>query len=297
MTATIEPVTIVPDSPPAGPARSKERGRGRLSLTLKLVPLGALIILAVVGPIVGPYATNKVVARPGLSPSGKFWFGTDSSGFDVFSRTLAAFRLDTVIGVATTVIATVIGIALGLLIGMNESRRGPLGLAARFLARCIDLLQALPAVIIGLVVVAFYGASSPAIIVAISIIVMPLQCRLVRTEVLRVRTEAYLEAGRVAGLGEFRLTVRHVLPNSSWPAIENGPFLFGVAVILTAALGFLGVGVPPPTPEWGSMLSTAASDASVGRWWGAAFPTLALIFAVAAVAMAHGALTKLRRTG
>jgi peptide/nickel transport system permease protein len=203
---------------------------------------------------------------------------------------IAATRVNVLIGVLVTVLATGAGIIVGLAIGMNESRRGPLGLLARGTARSVDLLQALPAVIVGLVIVAFYGASVPTMILAIAVIIFPLQARLVRTEVLRVRSEAYVEAGRVAGLGEFRLIVRHVLPNSSWPALENTAFVFGVAVILTAALGFLGVGLPPPAPEWGSMLARGASDASVGRWWSATFPTIALILAVSSVALAYSAV-------
>jgi peptide/nickel transport system permease protein len=216
--------------------------------------------------------------------------GTDSSGLDVASRVIAAIRVNLLIGASVTLLATGAGIALGLLVGVNESRRGPIGLLARAVARGLDLVQAIPALVIGLVFVAFYGTSSTTLVIAIAIIVAPLQARLVRTEVLRVRAEAYVEAGRIAGLNEFQLTIRHVLPNSSWPALENTAFVFGVAVILTAALGFLGVGLPPPTPEWGAMLASGASDASVGRWWSALFPTLALAVAVSSVALANSAV-------
>lgn len=278
-------------------AGQESRGHRRMiraGLALRLTPAALLIIIAIIGPLVAPHASTEVAGIPSLPPGGRFWFGTDSSGLDVFSRVLVATRLNVFIGVASTLLATIIGILIGLLIGMNESGRGPIGLLARSLARALDLLQALPAIIVGLIVVAFYGASTTTIIMAISIIVMPLQARLVRTEVLRVRTEAYLEAARIAGLSELRLTLRHVLPNSSWPAAENTPFLFGVAVILTAALGFLGVGVPPPTAEWGSMLAQGASGASVGIWWPASFPALALIGSVASVALAHSASTDKR---
>jgi peptide/nickel transport system permease protein len=276
--------------------RSSGRQRmTRAALALRLAPAAILVIVAIVGPLVAPYAATKVAGTPSIPPGSQFWFGTDSSGLDVFSRVLVATRLNVFIGVASTLLATVVGILIGLLIGMQESGRGPIGLLARGIARALDLLQALPAIIVGLIVVAFYGASTTTIILAISIIVMPLQARLVRTEVLRVRNEAYLEAARIAGLSELRLTLRHVLPNSSWPAVENTPFLFGVAVILTAALGFLGVGVPPPTAEWGSMLAQGASGASVGIWWPASFPALALIGSVGSVALAHSAFTgKLR---
>jgi peptide/nickel transport system permease protein len=263
----------------------------RIKLALLLTPLGLLVLVAVVGPWLVPHDPEQVVAAPSLSPSGTYWMGTDSSGLDVASRVIVATRVDLLIGLAVTVIATAAGIALGLLIGMNESGRGPLGVVARGAARGVDLIQALPAVVIGVVAVAFYGASASTLVIAIAIILAPLQARLVRTEVLRVRSEAYLEAGRIAGLSELRLAVRHVLPNSSWPALENTAFLFGVAVILTAALGFLGVGLPPPRPEWGSMLATGGSDASVGRWWSALFPTLAMALTVSSVALAYSAVS------
>lgn len=273
----------------AGPERGRP-DRARVVLGLKVAPLALLVLIAAFGSWIVPHDPEKVVGPPSEAPSGEFWMGTDSSGLDVASRVIAATRVDLLIGLFVTVLATAVGIGLGLLIGMNESSRGPIGVLARGVARGVDLVQAIPAVVIGVVVVAFYGASATTLVVAIAIILMPIQARLVRTEVLRVRSEAYLEAGRVAGLSEFRLTVRHVLPNSSWPALENTAFLFGVAVILTAALGFLGVGLPPPTPEWGSMLATGGSDASVGRWWSALFPTLALGVTVSSVALAYSAL-------
>lgn len=284
-------LTVAPAAPEAAPARSRRRWIGT---ALRLAPLVVLVLIAALGPLVVPHDPRMVAAEPSLAPSGQFWMGTDSSGLDVASRVIAATRVDLMIGLLVTVTATAIGIGLGLLIGMNESARGPLGYLARGLARAVDLVQAVPAVVIGVVVVAFYGASATTLVIAIALILVPLQARLVRTEVLRVRSEAYLEAGRVAGLGELRLTIRHVLPNASWPALENTAFLFGVAVILTAALGFLGVGLPPPEPEWGSMLATGGSDASVGRWWSAVFPTLALAVTVSSVALAYSAVTTSR---
>ncbi|MGF7238469.1 MAG: ABC transporter permease [Frankia sp.] len=283
---------LTKDRPTARPTRSDSARRARTTRILLVAPLGVVVLLAIIGPWITPYNPRLVVGSPSLSPGGKFWLGTDASGLDVFSRVLAATRINMEIGVLVTLLSTSVGILVGLLVGMNESRRGPIGLLARGLARSVDLVQAIPAVVIGLVVVAFYGASTTTLVFAIAVIIAPLQARLVRTEVLRVRSEAYLEAGRVAGLSEFRLTIRHVLPNSSWPALENTAFVFGVAIILTAALGFLGVGLPPPTPEWGVMLASGAADASVGRWWSALFPAAALGLAVSSVALAYSAVSR-----
>lgn len=256
----------------------------RRPVLIALFPVAVLLLVAVLGPLLVPYDPTTVVGDASTPPGARFWFGTDADGLDVFSRTVAATRLNLFIAVLVTLLATLIGCAFGLLIGMNESRRGLLGRLARGLARLVDLTQAVPAVIIGLVVVSFFGASVLSLTVALAVILAPLQIRLVRTEVLRVRTEAYLDAARMAGAGEWSLTVRHVLPNSTWAAWENTSVVFAVSIIVTAALGFIGVGLPPPTPEWGAMLSRGAGDAVVGRWWAATFPALALALAVAAVA-------------
>jgi peptide/nickel transport system permease protein len=247
-----------------------------------LVPALLFLVLALIGPWITPWSPIQVVASPHLKPEAAHWFGTDASGLDVFSRVLAAARNDIQIALMTAVIATVIGISLGLLIGMNESKGRLLGTAARFLARALDLMQAIPTVVIGLVLVAFFGASVHTLVISLAVILFPIQARLVRTEVLRVRSEAYLDAARMAGESELRLTVRHVLPNSSWPALENSTVLFSVAILITSTLGFLGVGLPPPAPEWGSMLASGASDAAVGRWWAALFPALAMTLCVVA---------------
>lgn len=287
MTATATEPNAGPAA--AGPAASapepdQPRHRRLPSGWWMVIPPLLLILVAIVGKSLVPWDPERVAGPSSTAPNGDYWFGTDSSGLDVFSRVVAATRINLTIALLVSLLATAGGIVLGLAIGMNESRRGPLGWLARGLARVIDLVEAVPAVLIGLVVVAFYGASTTSLTLALAVILSPIQLRLTRTEVLRVRSEAYLDAARLAGLSERRLTRRHVLPNSSWAALENTSVIFAVSVILTAALGFIGVGLPPPTPEWGSMLSRGATDAIVGRWWSAAFPTLALAITVASFA-------------
>jgi peptide/nickel transport system permease protein len=283
--------TSMPGSEIAGPMLLKSR----LGRNLSLVPAGLFLLLTVFGPLLVKYDPTKVVGPTSAPPSGDFWFGTDSAGLDVYSQLVAATRLDMVMAMGVVAIATGLGIALGLLLGMNEAARGPLGWFTRGLARVIDFLQAVPAVIFGLVAVSFYGQNAITLVLAVAFALCPVQVRLVRTEVLRVRSEAYLEAARMAGLSEFELTIRHVLPNSCWPAIENATVLFGTSIIIMSALGFMGIGLPPPTPEWGSMMSRGATDAASGRWWSAGFPALALALAVASTAIAAATLLGRRR--
>lgn len=261
----------------------------------RFTPLLVLLLLAVFGPMLVPYDPTRVVGPPSVPPGTEFWFGTDSQGMDVFSRTVAAFRLNLTIALLVTTLATVVGIASGVLIGLHESRPGPIGALARAGGRVLDLVDAVPAVVVGLVVVALFGASGGALVGALAFILLPNQARLTRTETLRVRHEAYVEAATVSGLSNRKTTLLHVVPNSALPALENSSLVFGVAIIVCAALGFLGVGLPPPTPEWGAMISNGASDLGLRRWWAVTFPTLALIAAVASVAGAgRGLLTALR---
>jgi len=255
----------------------------------RLVPLAFLLLLAGIGPWVVRYDPVRVAGPGSMAPCKLFWMGTDPSGLDVYSQLVAATRLNLAIAVLVVLLTTVLGIVLGLLIGMNEARRGPLGLVARGIARFVDFAQAVPAIVVGLVMVSFFGATAMTLIVAIAAILTPVQTRVVRVDVLRVRSEAFLDAARMAGTGEIGLTFRHVLPNALLPAVANVAFIFGVSIILTAALGFLGAGLPPPTPEWGSMIARGATDAAVGRWWSAGFPFLALIFSVMAVSLAFTA--------
>lgn len=265
------------------PAAAPRRRRRPTARAMALVPAAILLTLAIVGPLLVPYSPIDVVARPDLMPSADHWFGTDSSGMDVFSRTIAATQNNLLIGLITTVMATVLGIIIGLAVGMNESRRGLIGGISRGVSRALDLVQAIPAIVIGLVLIAFFGATIPSLTLALSVILLPNQARLVRTEVLRVRSEAYLDAARISGEHEFVVIARHVLPNSAWPALENASLVFGSAIVLTAGLGFLGVGLNPPTPEWGSMIAIGAPSAASGRWWSALFPAIALAITVFAV--------------
>lgn len=271
-------VELGPDATPIATRRTISR-----SMLLGLLPAVVIVAVALIGPFFLPHSTRDVVGLPDISPNGEHWFGTDSAGLDVYSRTVAATRNNLMIGLLTTVAATTIGILLGLMIGMNESRRGPLGLVARAFSRALDLMQAVPAIVIGLVLIAFFGSSVLSITVALTVVLLPNQARLVRTEVLRVRGEAFLDAARISGEREWALIGRHVLPNSSWPALENASLVFGSAIVLTAGLGFLGVGLQPPTPEWGTMISTGASSAAAGRWWSALFPAVAIAITVFAI--------------
>ncbi|OLT10405.1 hypothetical protein BJF78_28915 [Pseudonocardia sp. CNS-139] len=226
------------------------------------VPFAILVAVAVVGPLLIPFDPERVAGPASQRPGGAFLFGTDATGLDVFSRTIAAARINLTIALLVTVVATVVGLLVGLLIGMNEARRGPLGWVGRGLSRVVDLSDAVPALIVGVVVVGLFGASLVSLSVALALIMVPNQIRLTRVEVLKVRHDAYLDAARMAGMGEARITFRHVLPNSCRPALENASVVFGVSIIvLRRALRVpRAIGTPPrPTPRVGAPGSRPAS--------------------------------------
>ncbi|SDU73467.1 ABC transporter permease [Gordonia westfalica] len=272
--APLSTMTECPDT-----LRSSGKTAGLRDYTA-LIPFALLLLLAVFGPMLAPQSATEVVGTPSTAPSGDHWFGTDSNGFDVLSRTLTAFRLDILIAIGVTVLATAVGIAIGSIAGMYGSKGGLLGAIAATLGRTIDLVQAMPVMIGGLVIVSFFGRNPVVIALALALVLMPFQGRLMRTEVLRTRNDGFVTAARMSGESEFRILMRHVIPNSCAPVLENASAIFGMGIIFCAGLGFLGVGIPLPTAEWGNMLADGAADAAVGRWWPALFPVLALAYSV-----------------
>ncbi|WP_322409901.1 ABC transporter permease [Microbacterium invictum] len=276
------------------PRRRTRRLSPRASLVLHCVPLGIVLVLTFIGPLLAPFDPTRVVGTSSQPPSAEWWFGTDSMGLDVFSRVVAAFALNIPMALAITVIATGLGMIIGLIAGMYESRGGPIGLVARILTRAVDLVQAIPVMIAGLVLVSFFGRNPVVIVLSLALVLVPFQARLMRTEVLKTRSDAYVDAARLAGESEAEIVFRHVLPNSSRSTIENTSAIFAMGIIFCAALGFLGVGVPVPAPEWGSMLANGATDAVVGRWWPFLFPAVALGLSVWAASVFVAGVTRSR---
>jgi peptide/nickel transport system permease protein len=277
-------------------ATTPHRGASTRRTWLPAVPFAVLVLLTIVARWVVPFDPETVVAPANLAPGGSHLFGTDSTGMDVFSRTIAATRVNLVMAVLVTLMATAVGLVLGLVLGMNEAAGGGRGLFGRGMTRFVDLTDAVPPLIVGVVVVGLFGPSLVSLSVALALILMPNQVRLTRAEVLKVRGEAYVDAARMAGLLPWQVMVRHVLPNSARPAIENSSNVFGVSVIVSASLGFLGIGLNPPTPEWGVMISNGISDVMLGGWWTTLFPALALCAAVSSAALLTGVITRLTRS-
>jgi peptide/nickel transport system permease protein len=235
------------------------------------------LFLAVFGSAIAPY--NPEYALPGISltaPSVDHWMGTDVSGMDILSRVISAPRIDLTIALVSSTIAFVVGVFLGVVSGYFSGLPGPGRYFSEGIMRGADILQAFPIFIFALALVGFRGPGTENVIAALAFLNIPYFLRVTRGSVLQVRERPFVEAARCAGNSEIRIAFRHVMPNALTPALANISPGIGFAILLTAALSFVGAGVPKPTPEWGSMISIGAPNMMTGQWWTAFFPGVAL---------------------
>jgi ABC-type dipeptide/oligopeptide/nickel transport system permease subunit len=217
---------------------------------------GALVafflILAVVGPHLVPYDPNDQDLFATMEPPTLAHpFGADQVGRDILSRIVAGTRYTLLIAVASVAIATAIGVAVGGLAGHLG------GMADRLLTGFVDLLLTVPGLVLAVAVASAVGASVTGLIVAITVSFVPPVARLVRGRVLEIRQEDFVGAAITIGMGPSRILMRHILPNAISVIIIEASLLAGQAVLVGSALGFLGLGVQPPAPEWGAMLAAS----------------------------------------
>ena len=251
--------------------------RRRPGFMFGLVVVVITVFLAIFGPYIAPYHPERALPGAGLQPpSGQHWMGTDVSGMDVFSRVISAPRIDLAIALSATLIAFVGGVLLGVVSGFYAGARGVPRVASEAIMRGADILQAFPVFIFALALVGFRGPGTENVIVALAFLNIPYFLRVTRGAVFQVRERPFVEAARCAGNKEVRIAFVHVMPNALGPALANVSPGIGFAILLTAALSFVGAGVPKPTPEWGSMISIGAPNMMTGQWWTALFPGLAL---------------------
>lgn len=207
-----------------------------------------------------------------LPPSAGHWFGTDTSGFDVFSRTVASARHDLPLAVLGALFSGLLGVPLGLAVSIKGAS-GERGM------RALDAFQAFPLLILAVTIVTLAGNRLNAVVLAIVVINVPLFMRLVRSEALALREARFVEAAEAIGASRSRILGLHILPNLSGVILVQSSITAAHALIVIAALSFLGIGVSPPEPSWGIMIQSGAKQISSGQWWVSVFPGLA-IFAV-----------------
>ena len=229
------------------------------------------IFLALLGPLLAPYPPMEPSAgQQLLPPSYAHWFGTDDVGMDVFSRVIAAPRVDLGIALSATILALTIGTTIGGIAGYFRTWWSEL------IMRISDLIQSFPVFILAMVLVTITGQEIWIVVVVIAFVNIPLYVRMIRAELLSLRERTFVEAAIVIGVPARRIVFRHLIPNVIGTIINQATITMGVAMLLTAGLSFVGAGVRVPTPEWGVMIATGASSIVTGQWWPSVFPGVAL---------------------
>ncbi len=208
-------------------------------------------------------------------PSSLHWFGTDSNGFDVFSRTIASAARDLPLALIGTLLSALVGVPLGLL----ASTKGPW---SERIMRGLDVFQSFPLVVLAIAIVTLMGNRLENVIIAILIVNVPRFMRLVRSEALSLRESRFIEAARAVGATPLRVMRKHMFPNVIGVVLSQTSLAAAQAIGIIAALSFLGVGVSPPNPSWGLMIQTGVRSITSGDWWVIVFPGMAVLIAVAA---------------
>jgi peptide/nickel transport system permease protein len=276
--ATIPSVDLaIPDTRlrPRGPA-------GAFWLFVRKNPLGAagglmVLLLLIAALFADAFATHNPVrtsSRVLVAPGAEFWLGTDNLGRDLYSRVLHGARISLVVGLTSTLLGAVAGGLVGLVSGYVG---GTTDLVAQ---RVMDIMQALPILVLALVLTAALGPSLTNTVIAISVVIAPRAARVVRASVLAIREFVYVESARALGVSHARVAWRHILPNTFGPFIVLVTAQLGGAILAEAALSFLGLGVPEPYPSWGRMLSIAAAEYAQKAPWLVIYPGLAISLAV-----------------
>lgn len=272
----------VPIAAPLAAQAERAAARPGWRLALRRSPrtlVGLAIILVVVAvallaPVIRRYDPNYGDFDHILgSPSSAHLFGTDNFGRDVLARVFYGYRVSMLVGVVSVLAAVAAGAPLGLLAGYFGS------LVDNLIMRPLDLLMSFPAILLAITLIAVFGTRQGVTILALALIYFPIMARVLRGSVITVRGEEYVEAARAIGARPLRVMVRHVLPNSLGPLVVQASISMGIAILIEAALSFIGLGTQPPDPSLGGML-TEGRDFMREAPWVVTFPGLALMLAV-----------------
>lgn len=261
-------------APAAGRRKTLPAILGSRRAVAGLAILVILVLIGLLAPWIAPHSpetieTQRVLGPPSLSHP----FGSDALGRDVLSRVFYAYRTSLAVAILSVLVSVVVGVPLGLLAGYY--RRW----VEALIMRPLDMLLALPALLLAIALIAIVGPGFWIVLVAIALIYLPIIARMMRSSTLRTVNEPYVEAARARGVSHAGVIVRHVLPNSLGPVIVQASILMGFALQIEAALAFLGLGVQPPTPSLGFMLLDGYQVLRQA-WWADVFPGLAIVVAV-----------------
>ena len=258
-----------------------ERLRTDRAAVIAAATIAAIVIAAIMAPLIAAWVghgPNQQFIDIGenanggpVPPSGIFWLGTDSSGRDLFVRIVYGARVSLAVGV----LATMIAIALGVLFGLAAGYLG--GFVDIFIARVIDVMLSIPFLVIAISVATILHPSFWLVILLVGILSFTYPARIVRGQVISLKEKEYIQAARALGARPLRIMFVDLLPNVLAPVIVYGSLLIPASIVLEATLSFLSVGIPPPTADWGQMISDASGYYQYGYWWYLLFPSLALL--------------------
>lgn len=249
-----------------------------------LVILAVVLLVALFAPLIAQYdplfQNRRSIMKP---PSLQHWFGTDDIGRDVFSRVLYGTRISLFVGLSVVVITMIVGGLIGMISGYFG------GWVDTIIQRVVEALDTLPSLVLSLFIAAMLGPSMRNVIIAVTLAQIPRFVRVVRAEMLKVRGQEFVAASRVLGASSLRVVLTHGLPNLMPTMLVLGSLVFGIAIMTEAALSFLGVGTPPPSPSLGTMLSQGTRFISSAPWL-IVFPGVMLTISVLALNLLGDAL-------
>lgn len=250
--------------------RWRQALRSRLAI-VGLILVAVWVLFALLAPWIAPYPPNEIQMQDKLlPPSAAHWFGTDNFGRDIFSRILYGARVTVWTGMVSVGIACLIGIPLGAAAGYFGGRIGNL------IMRVMDTLLAFPSLILAMALAASIGPGLLGALLAVGIVAIPEFARLVYGQTVVIKEKEFIEASRALGVRDKAILFRHVLPNAFAPLLVQITLGLGSAVLTTSSLSFLGLGVRPPTSEWGAMISYGRDYIISGEWWMTVFPGIAI---------------------
>jgi peptide/nickel transport system permease protein len=231
-------------------------------------------VVALLAPIIGRYdPTYGDFSLMLAAPSWQHFFGTDNFGRDVWARVVLGYRISMIVAIASVLVALAVGVPLGLFAGYFGKK------VDNWIMRPLDLLLAFPPILLAITLIAIFGTGTPVTSLALAIIYVPIMARILRSSVVTVTNEEYIEAARSIGASSSRIMLKHVLPNSLGPLVVQASISMGIAILIEAALSFIGLGTQPPNPSLGAMLAEG-KDFMREAPWSVVFPGLAIMVAV-----------------
>jgi peptide/nickel transport system permease protein len=278
--ASLPPRTFWPSRLRGAAGRSVRYLAGDWAVSLALLALGLLVFLAIFGPLIWRSSSSAIDLLSSQSPpSLHHLMGTDDAGRDVLVRFNEGARISLTVGVVVVAVGALIGGTLGVLAGATG------GWLDSGLMRAMDSVLAFPPLILAMAVSLGLGAGVVSAAIGIVLTSIPYYARLVRSDVLRVRSLPFVEAARALGAGRTRLMARHIVPHVTSTLLIQAAANFGYTILTLAALGFVGLGAQTPTPEWGAMITEGQQYILTGQWWIGVFPGLGVLVAVTAASV------------